>query len=177
MAADFNTARDEATKLAMKMTSATADAMLFVADLTEEFPLLQPVLKTLKSIREKVEAAKSNSEDLAALHQRCAFLTAFFIVKCRQNVSDLDVGPLEDCIKTVGKVIDRCSRRGTISRFIKASSDKDEILQLKGRIGDLEGDLSLAGIATLVRKGFERSRTDFCSVTSRLIHTTTFVSF
>ncbi len=124
--------------------------MLFVADLGEEFPLLQPVLKTLKGIREKIEAAKTNPEELAALHERCAFITACFIVKCRQNSSDLDVAPLENCVKEIGNAVERCSRRSAVSRILRASTDKADILRLKERLRELEGDLSLAGIATLV---------------------------
>lgn len=152
MAADVggDAAATDAKTLALMIGSAAADAMLFVADLSEELPLLQPVLKTLRGIREKVETAKSNPEDLAALHQRCSFLTACFVVKCRHNSSDLDVTLLEDCVKEVEEVVKRCSRRGTVSRILRASSDKGEILRLKERLGDLEGDLSLAGIALLV---------------------------
>lgn len=150
MAGDLVDATAEATQLAARMGSAAADAISFVTDLGEELPLLQPVLKTLKAIREKVEIAKSNREDLEALHQRCAHITACFIVKCRRDSSELDVAPLEDCVQTVGRAVDRFSRRGKLRRVLKASSDRDEILRLKERIGDLEGDLSLAGIATLV---------------------------
>lgn len=150
MAADLGDTTAEAAGLAVKISSAAVDAILFVADLGEELPLVQPVLKTLRAINEKVETAKNNPEELAALHQRCAHITACFIVKCRRDSSELDVAPLEDCIKAVEKVVGRCGRRGMVSRVLKASRDKDEILRLKGRIRDLEGDLSLAGIAMLV---------------------------
>lgn len=156
MSADLGDAPTEAKKLALMIGSAAADAMLFLADLGEEFPLLQPVLKALKGIREKVETARSNPEELAALHERCTFITACFIVKCRHNSSDLDVVPLEKCVKEVGNVVERCSRRSTVSRILKASSDKGEILRLQKRLGDLEGDLSLAGIATLVSSSLGR---------------------
>lgn len=153
MTADLGDTAAEAARLALKIYSAAADAVSFVADLGEELPLVQPVLGTLRVIREKVDTAKSNPEELAALHQRCAHITACFVVKCRRCSSELDVGPLVDCIDAVEKVVGRCSRRGLVSRVLKASSDKDEILRLKERIGDLEGDLSLAGIAMLVGGG------------------------
>lgn len=150
MAGDLADATAEAAHLSLRISSATADAISFVTDLGEELPLLQPVLKTLKFIREKVEIAKSNVEELETLHERCVHITACFIVKCRRGASELDVTPLEDCVKAVEKAVDRFSRRGKLWRALKASSAKDEILRLKERIGDLEGDLSLAGIATLV---------------------------
>eukprot|EP00752_Nemacystus_decipiens_P013300 g11780.t1 len=153
MMAGLGDAVAEAAGLAVKIGAAAADTFELVADLGEELPLVQPVLKTLRAINEKVETAKSNSEELAVLHQRCAYTTACFIVKCRRDASELDVTPLEDCIKTVEKVVGRCGHRGIVSRVLKASSDKDEILRLKERIRDLEGDLSLAGIAVLERMG------------------------
>lgn len=150
MAAELADATAEAAKIASKMGSAAADAILFVADLGEELPFLQPVLGTLRIIREKVETAKSNPEDLTALHQRCTFITACFIVKCRNGSSDLDVSPLEDCVNAVGKFVERYRERGKISRVLKAIGDKGDMLRLKERLRDLEGDLSLAGIASLV---------------------------
>lgn len=153
MTADLGDTAAEVARLALKIGSATADAVSFVADLGEELPLVQPVLKTIKAIREKIDAAKSNQEELAALHQRCAHITACFIVKCTRDSSELDVAPLEECTKAVERVVGRCSHRGMVSRIIKASSDKDEIFRLKERIGDLEGDLTLAGIAVLVGVG------------------------
>eukprot|EP00903_Cladosiphon_okamuranus_P014794 g13705.t1 len=151
MPANLGDTTTEAAGLALKIGSAAADAISFVADLGEELPLVQPVLKTLRVIDEKVKITKSNSEELAALHQRCVHITACFIVKCRRVSSGLDVAPLEDCIKAVEKLVSCCSRRSTLSRVLKASSDKEEILRLKGRIRELEGDLSLAGIAMLER--------------------------
>eukprot|EP00903_Cladosiphon_okamuranus_P014799 g13708.t1 len=159
MPADLDDCAAEATRLALKIGSAAADAMSFVADLGEELPLVQPVLKTLRTIRDKVETAKTNPEELTALHHRCAYITACFIVKCRRNSSELDVAPLEDCIRAVEKFVGRCARRGVVSRVLKASSDKDEILRLKERLRDLEGDLSLAGIAMLEKMGKSQAET------------------
>ncbi|CAM9624682.1 unnamed protein product, partial [Ectocarpus sp. 6 AP-2014] len=150
MAADLADATGEAAKIASKIGSAAADAILFVADLGEELPLLQPVFRTLRIIREKVETVKSNPEDLTVLHQRCTYITACFIVKRRHGSSDLDVAPLEDCVNVVEKFVERYRKRGKISRVLKAIGDKGDMVRLKERLRDLEGDLSLAGIASLV---------------------------
>ncbi|CAM9205126.1 unnamed protein product [Ectocarpus sp. 13 AM-2016] len=153
MAADLADATGEAAKIAAKIGSAAADVVLFVADLSEEIPLLQPVLRTLRIVREKVETVKSNPEDLTVLHQRCTYITACFIVKCRHGSSDLDVAPLEDCVNAVEKFVERYRKRGKISRVLKAIGDKGDMVRLKERLRDLEGDLSLAGIASLERMG------------------------
>lgn len=104
-----------AAKLVREMSSAAADWLVFVTELSEELPVLGTVLKTLSNIRDKVEGVKSNREDLAALHNRCAYLTACVIDKCRRGSFDLGVALLEACVVEVGKFVDRCSRRGMVS--------------------------------------------------------------
>lgn len=97
------------------MGSSAADSMMFVAELGEELLLFQTVLKTLSNIRDKVKAVRANPEDLAALHDQCSYIAACVIVKYKQGSFDLDLAPLEDCVITVGKFVDRCSRRGRFS--------------------------------------------------------------
>ncbi|CAM9661379.1 unnamed protein product, partial [Pylaiella littoralis] len=141
----------EAVRVALTMGSTVVDVLSFMGDLGEELPVIKPVLKTLKVIREKVETVKKNREDLGSLEGRCTYLTACVIVKCRQQPSSgMDVTPLVDCVEDARKVVERCgSRRHQVSNFMKASSDKGEIAGLNARVDRLTGDLGLAGIAVL----------------------------
>lgn len=153
MAAKFGDAAAEAARLALKMGSAALDMITFMVDLGEEFPVAKPVLSTLKVIREKVETVKSNRNELTALEKRCTYITAGAIAKSRQNPSsEMNVAPLQDCLKAVENVVDLCGGRGSVSRVLKASSDKDEIAELNSRIDRLTGDLGLGGIATVEGK-------------------------
>lgn len=153
MADGFGGATTEAGYLALRIGSNTADAILFVAELGEELPFIGPVLNTLKAIRQKVETVRSSPDDLRALKERCTYITACVVVKSRRNdSSEMDVTPLEDCVGAVWKFVERCSRRGKISRVLKASSDKDKITELNARVDRLTGDLGLTGIASMQGK-------------------------
>lgn len=148
---DTRDAAAEAAKLAVQIGSATADALSLIADLGEELPVIQPVLKTLRVVREKLETAKGNRRSLVALHERCTYITACVIEKCKWGPSSaIDVTPLVECVEAVDDIVVRCGRRGMLLRALKASSDRDEIAELNARVDRLTGDLGLAGIAILV---------------------------
>ena len=158
MAGQLSNAAGNVAGIALKLGSNAADTMSFVADLGEEMPFMSPVLKMLTAIREKVETAKHNREELKALGDRCTYFTASVVVNFKENrSSQIDVAPLEDCMKDVRGVVERSSRRGRFSRVVKASSDKDDIAQLNARIDRLAGDLGLASNAILERKVDELS--------------------
>lgn len=153
MAGELCVAASKAATIALKLSSGAADAISFVADLSEELPILSPVLKTLTAIREKVQTVKHNRGELKALEGRCMYVAAFVVVKLKENHSShMDVTPLEDCIKDVGEVVERCSRRGRFSRAVNASSDKADIAELNAQIDRVAGDLGLASTAILQRK-------------------------
>lgn len=61
-----------------------------------------------------------------------------------------DLGEELPVISPVLKFVDRCSRRGRVSRVLKASSDREEIARLSARVDQLSGDSSLAGVASVV---------------------------
>lgn len=152
MASEFVDATAEAAAaLAMKMGSAAVDASSLFTDLGEELPILRPVLLTLKAIREKVETVQENREELAALRERCNYVTAFFVARSRESARpQMDVGPLKDCVEVAEKFIERCSGRGGLSRVLKASRDKGELAGINARIDRLAADLRLSGIATIL---------------------------
>ena len=153
MAGGFGDAGAQAADLALRIGSKAADAASFVVELGEELPFISPVLKTLVTIRDTVGTVRSNREELRALEERCTYVTACVVVKRRQNSrSEIDVTPLDDCVKAVWKFVERGSRRGRVSRLLKASSDKDEIAALNARVDRLTGDLGLAGVAILEGK-------------------------
>ncbi|CAM9129863.1 unnamed protein product [Ectocarpus sp. 12 AP-2014] len=126
-----------------------SDVLVFLTEASDGLPVIETVLKTLKTVREKVATLKNNREELAALHQRCTYITGCVIARCRKSSSGLNATPLMECVNAVGAFVERCSRRGMVSRVLKATDDKDEIAGLKQRLEDLEGDLRLAGIATV----------------------------
>lgn len=153
MTADLLDAATEAARLALRIGSAATEVASLVLDLGEDFPLIYVVLKTLKNIRETMDTLRNNKGALDALHERCACITACVIVKCKRNPpSEVDLGPLVARIEEVEKLVERYSRRGRISRLIKASTDKGEISELHARIGELTDDMGLAGILAVERK-------------------------
>lgn len=95
MAADFSDdAAAEAATITVQMKSAAMDAASLMVHLGEELPVVKPVLKTLKTFREKVETVKSNRKGLGILEERCTYVIACIIVKCRQHPSlEMDVTP------------------------------------------------------------------------------------
>lgn len=156
MAVELGDAATEAAKRALKMGSATVGAIAFMADLGEELPFLEPVLKTIKTIREKIETVKRNREEVAALEERCTYIAAGVIEKTRRiPTSEMDVTPLKNCVEEVATFVELCvtrNRRGRLRRFLKASDDKDKIARLNARIDRLTGDLQLEGIVTVEGK-------------------------
>lgn len=153
MASGLSTAAAEAAKLALRIGSSTAESIMFVVDLGEELPFIKPVLSTLQAIREKMQTVKDNEEALQAVEERCTYLAACVVVKFRRNPSsEIDVSPLQDCVESVGKLVNRCCQQGCCRRCMRASSDKDEIARLDARVTHLVCDLGLAGIATLEGK-------------------------
>lgn len=153
MAADLRGTVSDAAQLALDIGSAAWDAASLVVDLGQEFPLVNPVLKTLMTVRAKVDTVTSNREELVALYGRCTYITACVLVKCRRNSSSqLDTRPLEERVEAVEKLVDRCGRRWTLSRVLWTDSDNLEIAGLHDRMGDLTGDMGLAGIATVEEK-------------------------
>lgn len=55
----------------------------FLAAVRKELPSTGEVLVALQSIGHNVESASSNRNELVALRDRCSYLTACVIVKCR----------------------------------------------------------------------------------------------
>ena len=156
MASHISDAAADAANLALRIGSNAADAVSFVAELGKELPFIKPLLQTLTAIREKVETVKNNRQELKALEERCTYVTACVVVKCRRNPrSEMDVTPLEGSVKDVSNFVERCCRRGRVTRVLKASSDKDEIARLNAHVGRLTGDLGLAGIAVIEGKADE----------------------
>lgn len=147
----------EAGRLALTIGSAsskTSDAASFVADLGDKFPVIGPTFEILNSIREKVSRVKCNREELAALHERCTYVTACTIVKCQRSepLAVLDVAPLEECVKAVEKFAERCRRRKKLTTVLKAARDRSEIASLHWRIVDLAADMGLVGIVAVEEK-------------------------
>lgn len=153
MAAEFSDAAAEAAKLALKMGSATADVIAFMADLGEDLPFLEPVLKTINAIRKKVNAVKVNREELAALEERCTYITAGVIERhSRTPNSEMDVSPLKNFVEDVESLVERCggNRRGCRwRRLLRVSDDQVKIARLNARGDQLTGDLQLAGFAIM----------------------------
>lgn len=147
-------AATEAAKLALRIGSAASDAAEFALELSENFPLVYVVLRTLKIIRDKVDNLKSNKDGLKALHERCTCITACVIVKCRRGdpPSDVDLRPLVDRMEEVERVVARYFKRGKVSRFLRSSYDKYEIARLHDRMGDTTEAMGLAGIFVVERK-------------------------
>lgn len=164
MAAELSDAAAKATKLALKMGSAPADAIAVMADLGEELPFLEPVLKTIKAIREKRAdaAVKRNQKELAVLEERCTYITACVVEKHRlMPTSEKDVTPLQNCVEAVEAFVELRGRNSRSGHDLN-SDDKGEIAGLNARVDRLPGDLQLAGIATMEVK-IAKVCIDYCS--------------
>eukprot|EP00903_Cladosiphon_okamuranus_P013555 g12626.t1 len=124
----------EVKRVVRNMGSTAADIVDFTHELGGEVPVVDAVLRTLTAIREKVETVQSKTEGMKELERRCTYVTARVVVKRRQNSSsEMDVTPLESCVKAAEEFIERCSRRGWCGRCTKVSSDKDELAKLNPR--------------------------------------------
>lgn len=156
MPVDLGDAAAAAANLALKMGSTAADAIVFIAEVGDKLPFLEPVLGTIKAIREKVQTVERNREELSALEERCTYITACVIEKHSRNAtSEMDVTPLKTCVEEVEAFVKFCgssSRRARFKRFVKGSDDKDEIAGLNARIDRLTSDLGLAGIVIVAKK-------------------------
>ena len=136
------------------MGSDAPDAISFVAKLCSKFPLVAPVLETLKSIREKLDDLKAKKEELVALNKRCTGIAAAVVVKCQlasRQSSQMDVAPLEECLEALEVFVERFGRRGKLSTVLNATSDKNEILKLHQRVGSLPGVMGLASILAVFK--------------------------
>ena len=154
MTADLRDAAAEATRLALAMGSDAPDAISFVAKLCSKFPLVAPVLETLKSIREKLDDLKAKKEELVALNKTCTGIAAAVVVKCQlasRQSSQMDVAPLEECLEALEVFVERFGRRGKLSTVLNATSDKNEILKLHQRVGSLPGVMGLASILAVFK--------------------------
>lgn len=145
-----------AANTALKMGSTAADAIVFMAELGENLPVLGPVLGTIKAIREKLVTVNRNRQELAALEQRCTYIAACVIEKHSMNPTlEVDVTPLKTCVEAVKSYVDECgrsNRQGWFRRFVKATDDKDDIAGLNARVDRLTGDLGLAGVVITENK-------------------------
>lgn len=152
MDSDLVDAAAEVPRLALKLGAAASDLASFVVDIGQDFPLIYIVIRTLKNIGDKMETIKTNQELLDALHQRCTCITACVIAKCRRSPpSEVNIAPLVERIEEVHKLVERFSLRTRISRVLKASKDRVEILRVHERIGELTDDMGLAGILAVER--------------------------
>lgn len=150
MTSELSDAAAKAAKLALEMGSAGMDAIAVMADLSEELPFLEPVLGTIKGIRDKVENVKRNRQELIALEERCTYFTACVVEKQRlMPTSEKDVTPLKNCVEAVEAFTVLCGRSNWFGKLLNAYGDKDEIAGLNARVDRLAGDLQLAGIVSL----------------------------
>ena len=75
-------------------------------------------------------------------------------MKCQlatRQSSEMDVGPLEECLEALELFVERFGRRGKLSTVLNATSDKNEILRLHQRVGNLPGDMGLASILAVFK--------------------------
>lgn len=156
MAVDLGDAAAAAANLALKMGATAADAIVFMAEVGDKLPFLEPVLGTIKAIREKVKTVEKNREELAALEERCTYITACVVEKHSRNpTSEMDVTPLKTCVEAVKAFVELCgssSRRARFKRWVKAFEDEDEIDGLNARVDRLTSDLGLVGIVIVANK-------------------------
>lgn len=141
-----------AADVARRMGSTAADIVSFIADLGEELPVLSPALKTMKVIREYIEATEGNKGDVEMLVGRCSYIVACVIVKCRRDSSAISIDRLAEWMKKVEAFVGRYSRHGRVWKFLRAKALRQEICDLNWRITDLTSDAGLAATAVVEGK-------------------------
>ena len=141
----------DATRQILKIGSAAIDMTMLIAEVGREVPIASAVLQAFIAIHDKVETVRANKEDLKALRDRCRYLTACVVEKCRRRPMAIDVTPLEDILRETADVIKRCGGRKGMMRVLKATRDKNEIQSLHIRLNQLGIDMGLAAtVGTLV---------------------------
>lgn len=134
----------DATKQILNIGLTAIDVAVLVAVVGREVPIASAVLEAFIAVHNMVEMVRTNKEDLVALRDRCSYLTACVIEKCRRPSTALNLKPLEECLHETTKVIKRCGGRNRVIRVLKASSDRCEIEKMNtrmDRLGDRHGSL------------------------------------
>lgn len=151
MTAELSDAAAKAAKLALEMGSSAADAITVMEALGLELPFLEPVLKTIQTIREKVDTVKRNRDEVESLEERCTYTTACVIEKHRlMPDSEKDATPLQNCVDAVEAFVELCGgMNNSLGQVAKAFNDTDEIAGLNARVDRLAGDLQLTGIVAV----------------------------
>lgn len=176
LAMDADNAADaaEAARLALAMSppsaeSDTSSLMPLVSNLCKELPSMQPVLESLKATRRHLDAVKENMEALEALQERCTFVTACVVVRCRHSSSSkqavvVDVSPLVGCVEEIERLGNCCGGGGggggsgdgrercPTPWGLGVEVVKEEIERLRSRVGVMTRDMGLADDATVERK-------------------------
>ena len=147
----------------MIYTRSTAINMIaVVAEVGREVPNASAVLDAFLTVHNMVGMVHANKRDLEALGNRCSYLVACAIEKCRQRADGINLAPLECCFRDTAEVMNRCGGRGCVAKALKAVSDKGEIEAMNLRMDRLLYEMGLSGTkAILVSAGCDRrSRND-----------------
>lgn len=173
-AMDADNAADaaEAARLALAMSppsaeSDTSSLMPLVSNLCKELPSMQPVLESLKATRRHLDAVRENMEALEALQERCTFITACVLVRCRHSSMSkqpvvVDVSPLIGCVEEIERLGNCCGGGGEGSGDgrercptpwgLGVDVVKEEIEKLGSRVGGMTREMGLADVTSVERK-------------------------
>ena len=145
----------DATKQILNIGSAAIDVAVLVAEVGKEVPIASAVLQAFIAVHSIIETVRTNKEELADLRDRCSYLTACVIEKCRRPSTVMNLKPLEDCLGETAKVVKRCGERNRVTRILKAGNDRCDIEKMNVRMDRLVIDMGLSGIIAALVSIFE----------------------
>ena len=126
----------DVTKLILNTGSTAIDVAALVSEVGREMPMASAVLTAFLAVQNNFETVRANKENLEGLRERCSYLTASVVQKCRGSSIGLNLTPLEDCLRDVAEVVKRCGGRNNMMKVLKAASDKGEIENLNKRLSN-----------------------------------------
>lgn len=159
-AEDMSQSTMEAVTLAAK--AAAEGVVSGVIDVGEATPVVAPVFVALKLVMELFDAVKRHKDQLEELHQRCAMITTYVIVRCNTSSCAIDVTPLNECVEEIGVLASRYSVGGMFAKVGRYRRDRDRLGGLRSRIENLVSIMGLSGVAVVssqvgdVRSDLER---------------------
>ena len=120
-----------------------------VIDIGATAPVVAPLCVALLQVKDIVDGASRNKEELEGLRARCELITAHVIEKCvASKSSTINVSPLVKCIDKLEKVATRYHNQGRCSRVALFRRDGDDIQRLHARIEAVVPIMGLAGIVS-----------------------------
>ena len=127
------------------------DAVKFILDISENFPIIGQVAKLCKTIYEKADTASSNKDNCKKAAKRCRAVQ-IIIAQCAKDFQrnneptknqTFGLNNLKEALTKMEQLIEKYMNRSTFGRMFKANTFKDEyetILNLSSESSPKDND-------------------------------------